>query len=375
MEIRLKALIVLILFGFNFQAFSQGKDHHRGHKPLFDDNMVEKLELSEDQVTQLEALKSAHKADLQQLKEASADTNKREAMKELRKKHKEELKALFTDEQQAKFEIIKKEKREEHKAFREANRGKFKEVRSQLNSYKNNNITPVILAERQNFDKLLTNDEKARLAQIRTALAEHKAERKATRKGKEGARPQGPRKKHHRRGALSESDRDFVKSLSEKYESELQAISEKLQPQKEQWKNDMKEIKDNVMGQEQLKAGKKHHKQDRVGIIKHKFIIMDPNKTSSDLGELPFQENTHDLNVFPNPSPDAQKIQFYTEQKGQVTVELYDETGRKVKTLFEGVLDSGNQSLDADVNGIDAGVYFYRIQDASGLSNAKVIIQ
>jgi hypothetical protein len=71
---------------------------------------------------------------------------------------------------------------------------------------------------------------------------------------------------------------------------------------------------------------------------------------------------------YPNPFNAETKIDFRTEG-GQITLEVFDLTGAKVRTLISGSVEAGNHSIvwdgtDNTGNLISSGVYFYKLSDS-----------
>ncbi len=64
---------------------------------------------------------------------------------------------------------------------------------------------------------------------------------------------------------------------------------------------------------------------------------------------------------YPNPFNSSTEISFNLTQSGNVQVNIYDITGRKVTTAFNGYLGSGPQNINWNAAGLSSGMYFYRI--------------
>jgi hypothetical protein len=64
---------------------------------------------------------------------------------------------------------------------------------------------------------------------------------------------------------------------------------------------------------------------------------------------------------FPNPCNSSSVISFRTEDRSQITLDVYDALGRKVKNLFDGVVDAGNYSAKFDAGNLPNGSYFYTL--------------
>ena len=83
-----------------------------------------------------------------------------------------------------------------------------------------------------------------------------------------------------------------------------------------------------------------------------------------------------DFNSYPNPYSDHTTIHYTTGHSAMVTVEIYDMTGQRVATLFNGKQDGGKHSLDfaAGKAGLDVGMYLVKLT-VDGKTQLKRIIE
>jgi hypothetical protein len=78
-----------------------------------------------------------------------------------------------------------------------------------------------------------------------------------------------------------------------------------------------------------------------------------------------------DLAAFPNPAPGRMMLKFALPEPGPVDLSIYDASGRRVKTLFEGQVAAGSHEVrwrgdDANGRKVAAGVYFGRLIAGNG---------
>ncbi|MCB9231914.1 MAG: T9SS type A sorting domain-containing protein [Bacteroidia bacterium] len=79
------------------------------------------------------------------------------------------------------------------------------------------------------------------------------------------------------------------------------------------------------------------------------------------------EANGYVVEAFPNPFSALTSIQFTFQNDEKVTVEVYDITGSKVATLFQGTVMGGLINVvDFDGTQLGSGVYIYRISTESG---------
>ncbi len=69
----------------------------------------------------------------------------------------------------------------------------------------------------------------------------------------------------------------------------------------------------------------------------------------------------------PNPSTGAAHITFNNISKDNISVVLFDITGKELATLFNGTMPIGEQKINCDFGNLNSGIYFYKIK--SGILN------
>jgi hypothetical protein len=83
------------------------------------------------------------------------------------------------------------------------------------------------------------------------------------------------------------------------------------------------------------------------------------------------------LEIFPNPFTDRTDIHFSLEKEGQVTVTLYDASGRRVRDLFDGYAKEFSISWDGRDNSgkaLSEGVYFCRIESPKRTNFGRIVL-
>ncbi len=81
----------------------------------------------------------------------------------------------------------------------------------------------------------------------------------------------------------------------------------------------------------------------------------------------------------PNPSPGGTTVRFLLPKSGRVRADLFDVNGRRVRSLFRGVLSGGAHSItwdgrDQRGNESAAGVYFVRLRQGNEEKSIKLIL-
>jgi hypothetical protein len=80
------------------------------------------------------------------------------------------------------------------------------------------------------------------------------------------------------------------------------------------------------------------------------------------------------IRVYPNPASDKLTIELNNSIKQKVSVTLSDITGTRVATLFDGILQPGTQSLEANIHHLKAGIYFLQCSTPAGSTRQKICV-
>jgi hypothetical protein len=87
---------------------------------------------------------------------------------------------------------------------------------------------------------------------------------------------------------------------------------------------------------------------------------------------------TTEIRVYPNPFADKTRIAFSLQEPGQVTVGIYDLSGRNIKTLGEIAGRAGNfhvkwDGTDASGHPVPAGIYVCAVRSGGTIIHGKII--
>ncbi|HMQ70442.1 MAG TPA: T9SS type A sorting domain-containing protein, partial [Ignavibacteria bacterium] len=81
---------------------------------------------------------------------------------------------------------------------------------------------------------------------------------------------------------------------------------------------------------------------------------------------------------YPNPFNPVTTINFSIPKQGNVKLEVYDVTGKKVKTLINGLRAAGNYTINFSAteggSNLSSGVYFYRIESGDFIEVKRMIL-
>lgn len=78
-----------------------------------------------------------------------------------------------------------------------------------------------------------------------------------------------------------------------------------------------------------------------------------------------------------NPSPFTEKslVSFSTFEKQTAKLELFDLSGKRLRTLFAGELPAGKQSFELEGNGLSAGIYLLKMTGKNGAGFCKKVVK
>jgi hypothetical protein len=99
--------------------------------------------------------------------------------------------------------------------------------------------------------------------------------------------------------------------------------------------------------------------------------VEDPTAIEPELNnssELNLEQNT------PNPFHSSTAISFTIPESGQTNLEILDLSGRKVATLINQDLDSGNHSFQYSLGDLLEGIYFLRLKYMNSVRMKKILV-
>jgi hypothetical protein len=77
---------------------------------------------------------------------------------------------------------------------------------------------------------------------------------------------------------------------------------------------------------------------------------------------------------YPNPFNPTTSIDYSIPVRSQVTLKVYDISGREVATLVDGFEEPGTKTVTFDADGIASGVYVYRLQAGNYTETKHLIV-
>jgi len=80
------------------------------------------------------------------------------------------------------------------------------------------------------------------------------------------------------------------------------------------------------------------------------------------------------LGSYPNPFNNSTMIGLSLERAAEVSLEIYDLTGRKVETLYAGELNAGEHEINWNAEKVSSGVYFARVETQTQSQSIKMLL-
>ena len=88
---------------------------------------------------------------------------------------------------------------------------------------------------------------------------------------------------------------------------------------------------------------------------------------------------SHDMvsgtSIYPNPANANTRLTYSLKETQQVTVTLQNMKGQTVQVLEQGQQASGEQTINFNVKGLEAGTYIYNIQTEEGQTNGRLVVK
>jgi hypothetical protein len=76
----------------------------------------------------------------------------------------------------------------------------------------------------------------------------------------------------------------------------------------------------------------------------------------------------------PNPFPQRTQFSFRLEERGPVSLKIYDLAGREVATVVNDTMDPGHYTHDFESGPLASGVYYYRLSAGSTVQTRQMVI-
>jgi hypothetical protein len=109
-----------------------------------------------------------------------------------------------------------------------------------------------------------------------------------------------------------------------------------------------------------------------VAQVQNPYIIN--VQTTTGVNALTYTDGFSLLQNVPNPFAKATSIEYTIPSAQQVTLTLYDESGRLIKELVNGVQAAGNHKVSFEQENLQGGVYFYQMKSGEFVKTRRMLI-
>lgn len=383
------ALLLMVCFTlFSFKGDGEAFMQKKLEKAL---TVVKtEMNLSAEDYNQVETILTKYAGQLKDLHDQEGDRHdKREAFHTIMEAQKEELSQFLSEDQLDQLHEAIRPHRRGHRHgdwHGKMDKETRKQMKQEIKAYVQKNILPVAKQQRLQLDPAISTEDQAKIDELRALIAEHRSERKARRqecKGKEGKegrencrRGEGENRRgeHHR--AMREH-KEIAKKLAEKYDAQITPLIAPLQEQAPAWEEDVKAIVQKYVEADEMGERffeKKFRKMTRL-LAKPGFLVFDPNADWMD------EEVNNDvvteryMKVFPNPASNQTNLEYEVKEAGNVKVDLYNQNGDWIRTVFEGHQMAGTHNLSVDLRDLETMTYVYTVSDKSGQTSTRFVVK
>ncbi len=406
----MKGIQFTLLFIFSMGIFSplmaQGPDDADMGNIL--DFLQSRIDLSDEQIVEIEAIIADYEAEKEALGEQEFDSvlEKMKAYWDLKLAFWEQIKSVLTEEQLAELGMRGGD-RGDHDDDEDGDRDghgdhdwrdnpchpdslDLEGLGAAIQAYKAENIEPAMRELRASLDESISEEDQARIAELRTSFANFKAEMEAL---KEEARQEDADRRAiwERMKELKEAmqaDHEALKELTERYREDIKAAFESMSDQREQWTEDMHAIKVEYLGEEcanrrhgrrghEGRRGERNHRGNRGGHHRGgkkaaRFLLLDPE--GEGLADNPAELPNHTLSVSPNPAVSYTTITYKVVNDARITIFLQDGKGNFLKQVVDGQKEAGTYTVEVDLSSYKTGSYYFTLSDGAQLISQPAII-
>lgn len=399
-------LLLIFSMGFFSPLMAQGPDGADMGNIL--DFLEARVDLSEEQVAEIEGIIADYEADKAALAEQEFDNvlEKMKAFWDLKVAFWEQIKSVLTEEQLADLGMRGGDRGDHDDDDGDHDDGghgdhdwgnnpchpdslDLEGLGAAIQAYKAENIEPAILELRAGLDESISAEDQARIAELRTSFADFKAELAALKEEaqQEDADRQAIWERMKELKETMQADREALKELLERYREDIKAAFESISEEREQWAADMQAIKVEYLGEEcanrrhgrrghEGRRGERNHRgghgHHRGGKKAARFLLLDP--AGEGLADNPVELPNHTLSVSPNPAVSYTTITYKVVEDARITIFLQDGKGNLLRQVVDGQKQAGTYTVEVDLSRYKTGSYYFTLSDGVQLISEAAII-
>lgn len=130
-----------------------------------------------------------------------------------------------------------------------------------------------------------------------------------------------------------------------------------------------------ALGQSFVGSAQNANSQIASGFLAHPLISDTKTAVEEKTQEESQLPTSYELEQnYPNPFNPSTTIAFALPKLSEVTLKIFDASGREVATLVEGRLPAGRHEVVLDARPFSSGVYFYRLQAGDFLQTRRLTL-
>jgi len=84
--------------------------------------------------------------------------------------------------------------------------------------------------------------------------------------------------------------------------------------------------------------------------------------------------NTMLGDIYPNPTNGRIAIPLNLVKSGNIAIELYNSAGYRVSLIYQGQTSAGNKVIEADIQGLPAGIYYLRLTTTYAVEYSRLVL-
>ena len=97
-------------------------------------------------------------------------------------------------------------------------------------------------------------------------------------------------------------------------------------------------------------------------------------QTTTGINALTYTDGFSLLQNIPNPFNRITSIEYIIPSAQQVTLTLYDESGRRIRELVNGIQAAGSHTVSFEQDNLQSGVYFYQMRSGDFVKTRRMVI-
>ncbi len=272
---------------------------------------------------------------------------------------------------------------------------RHKGLKKEIKAYLDQKVLPVLREQRSKLESKITLQDRQKLEELRKELENLKGQRKSFRKEviqmlEKNEISEEQRNKMKEVRSKIQSIMQSSKEIAKNYTSDIELLLLPLEPQKEQWKQDIKAICEKYQKKDNDSMHKHKHRMFKMMAKQHfremkpaMFLLMQTadNEIVKAMTEQNNKENKDSSvdeksNIYPNPSINKQTtIDFKVKESGNINIVLLDAQGNIVRNVMNENKEKGKYSIVIDLNGLREATYFYKIVMPNKTETNKLIVK